>query len=132
MKIVKKVEPFHVDERGTMSYILDREAITTSTLLITSKKGSVRANHYHKKDSHYVYLLEGKIEYTYQEVGSKKRQSVVVNKGEVVYSPPMTIHAVRFLEDTVMLALTTESRDQEKYENDTVRIKLVEQYEAII
>lgn len=131
MKIVRKVEPFHIDERGEMSYILDRETPITSVLLITCKKGSIRANHYHKKDSHYVYILEGKIEYTYQEVGSKKKQSVVVNKGEVVYSPPMTMHAMRFLEDTVMLAFTTESRNQKKYENDTVRINLIEQYEVI-
>lgn len=131
MKIVRKVEPFHIDERGTMSYILDHAAIITSALLITSKKGSVRANHYHKKDSHYVYLLEGKMEYTYQGVGSKKRQSVIVNKGEVVFSPPMIMHAMRFLENTVFLTLTTESRNQKKYENDTVRIKLIEQYEVI-
>lgn len=127
MKIVRKVEPFHIDERGLMSYILDHEAIITGTLLITSKKGSVRANHYHKKDSHYVYLLEGKMEYTYQGVRSKKKQSVIINKGEVVYSPPMIMHAMRFLEDSVFLALTTESRNRKKYENDTVRIKLIEQ-----
>lgn len=126
MQIVKKVEPFHVDKRGEISYVLDSNASITSVLLITCKKGSIRANHYHKKDSHYAYLLEGKMEYTYQEVGSKKKQSIIVSKGEIVYSPPMTIHAMRFLEDSRFLALTTESRDKEKYEEDTVRIKLIE------
>jgi quercetin dioxygenase-like cupin family protein len=126
MKIVRKVKPFHVDERGEMSYILDRKTNITSALLIASKKGSVRANHYHKKDSHYVYLLEGKMEYTYQEVGSKKKQSIIINEGEVVYSPSMVIHAMRFLEDSVFLALTTESRNKKKYEEDTVRVKIIE------
>lgn len=126
MKIAKKVVPFYIDERGEMSYILNSETIITSVLLITSKKGSVRANHYHKKDAHYAYVLEGEMEYTYQKVGSEKKQSVIVSKGEVVYSPPMTIHAMRFLEDSVFLALTTESRDQKIYEKDTVRIKIIE------
>lgn len=129
MKIVKKVEPFHIDERGEMSYILDHETSIISVLLITCRKGSVRANHYHKKDSHYAYLLEGKMEYTYQKVGSKKKQSIIVSKGEIVYSPPMTIHAMRFLEDSQFLALTTERRDQEKYEQDTIRVKIIEQYD---
>ncbi len=125
MNIVRKVKPFHVDERGEMSYILDRETIITSALIITCKKGSIRANHYHKKDSHYAYMLEGKMEYTYRDAGSKENKSVIVNKGEVVYSPQMTIHAMRFLVNSVFLALTTEKRDKKLYENDTVRVDIL-------
>lgn len=125
MKIVKKVSPFHIDKRGEMSYILDRETSITSALLITCKKGSIRANHYHKKDSHYAYMLEGKMEYIYQKVGSEKKQTVIVKKGEVVYSPPMTMHAMRFLQDSVFLALTTEKRNKKLYEEDTVRVNIL-------
>lgn len=126
MDIIKKVEPFYIDERGEMSYVLDHETSISSVLIITCKKGSIRANHYHKKDSHYAYLLEGSMEYTHQKVGSKKKETVTVKKGEIVYSPPMTMHAMRFLEDSVFLALTTESRDNKKYEKDTVRVKIIE------
>ena len=126
MKFLRKIKPFHSDERGEMSYITEGEIPITSALLITCKKDSIRANHYHKKDSHYAYMIKGKMEYTYQKLGSNKKEKVIVNVGEVVYSPPMTIHAKHFLEDSEFLALTTESREQRKYEEDTVRVKLVE------
>lgn len=127
MKFVKKIKPFHVDERGEMSYLLDKSTPITSALYITCKKGAIRANHYHKKDTHYSYMIKGSMEYTYQAVKDKnaKKQKIIIKKGEIVKSPPMTMHAMRFLEDSIFIALTTEARDQKKYENDTVRVKLV-------
>lgn len=126
MKYIKKIKPFHIDERGEMSHLLDGRVKITSALLISSKKGSVRANHYHQKDSHYCYLLKGKMEYIYQDLGKKgKKKITLVNSGEIVYTPPMVAHAMRFLEDTVFLALTTEKREQSEYERDTIRIKLI-------
>ncbi len=127
MKIIKKIQPFFIDERGEMSYLLDNASNITSVLYITCKKGAVRANHYHKKDTHYSYMVNGSMEYTYQDVKAKnaKKHKIIVKKGEIVESPPMTIHAMRFLEDSSFIALTTESRDRKKYEKDTVRVKLV-------
>ncbi|MEK7502006.1 MAG: cupin domain-containing protein [Patescibacteria group bacterium] len=127
MKIIKKIKPFFIDERGEMSYLLDNANNITSVLYITCKKGAVRANHYHKKDTHYSYMVNGSMEYTYQDVKAKnaKKHKIIVKKGEIVESPPMTIHAMRFLEDSSFIALTTESRDRKKYEKDTVRVKLV-------
>lgn len=128
MQYVKTIKPFHVDERGEMSYLVDDKTPITSVLLITSKKGAIRANHYHKKDTHYAYMLVGKMEYTYQDLKSKvkKKKAVIVKKGDIVYTPPMTIHAMKFLEDSVFLAITTKERDQKKYEKDTVRVELIE------
>ncbi len=128
MKYVKKVKPFHIDERGEMSHLIESKTPITSVLLITSKKGAIRANHYHKKDTHFSYMLEGEMEYTYQDLKSKnaRKHSVVVRKGEVIWTPPMTMHAMRFLKDSVFLAITTEQRDQKKYEKDTVRVKLID------
>lgn len=126
MKHLKKVKPFHQDKRGEMSYLLENEISVKSVLLITCKKGSIRANHYHKKDSHVAYMLKGSMEYVYQKVGSKKKNSIIVKKGETVYSPPMIVHAMRFLENSAFLAITTEVRDQKKYEEDLVRVKLIE------
>lgn len=127
MKHVRKVSPFFTDERGIMSHLLDNEVPITSVLLITSNKNSIRANHYHKKDTHYIYLLKGKLEYTYKDLLDKesKNKTVTVEKGYIIKTPPMTAHAVKFLEDSEFLALTTEPRDAKKYENDTVRVKLI-------
>lgn len=126
MKIVRKVTPFFIDDRGEMSHLLHDEIKIIGVLLITCKKGAIRANHYHKKDTHYSYMLKGSMEYTYKELkkGARKHR-VIVREGEVVETPPNTIHAMKFLEDSAFLALTTEERDQKKYEKDTVRVKLV-------
>ena len=44
----------------------------TSVAIITSKAGSIRANHYHKTDWHYAYVLQGKIEYFWRKKSVKK------------------------------------------------------------
>src|SRR5579872_2039061 len=111
-----------------MTYLLPEGVTVHSVLSITCKKGSVRANHYHKKDTHYCYLLSGKMEYVYKDANKEgKEKHIIVNSGEVVYSPPMVTHAMRFLEDSVFFAFTTEQRDSEKYEKDTVRVNLIDQ-----
>jgi len=125
MKILKNIKPEFVDERGGITRILDTETSIKSVLLITSKAGTVRSNHYHKKDAHYCYLLSGRAEWGEKPAEGGETESAVLEAGDMVYTPPMTIHAVKFLEDSVLLALATENRDQEDYEADTVRIKLI-------
>lgn len=129
--VFRNIKPEFIDERGGITRVLDDGRTTIrSVLLITCKKGSIRANHYHKKDSHYSYLLSGRMEYTEQPVDANgkpqgKKETVIIEAGDMVYSPPMVIHAMNFLEDSSFLALATESRHQSAYEEDTVRVKLI-------
>lgn len=131
VKVYRNLKPEFVDDRGGITKLLDDgKTAIRSVLLLTCKKGSIRANHYHKKDSHYSYLLSGRMEYTEQLVGSNgsfagKAESVIIEAGDMVFSAPMTAHAMRFLEDSVFIAFATESRRQSAYEEDTVRVKLV-------
>lgn len=127
MNIIRNIKPEIVEERGNINRILDVADKTPikSVLLITSKAGSVRSNHYHKKDAHYCYLLSGKMEWYEKPVEGGEIESAVLEAGDMVYTPPMVIHAVKFLEDSVFLALATESRDQARYEEDTARVKLI-------
>ena len=122
---VKKIRPINTDGRGSIIKVL--EGKITSVLVIPSKKGAIRANHYHKRDSHYVYMISGKMRYTVKDLTKKhaRKQSVILKAGDLVYTPPMVAHAMEFLNDSVFLALTTELRDQKHYENDTTRIELV-------
>ena len=129
--VFRNIKPEFIDERGGITRVLDDGRTTIrSVLLITCKKGSIRANHYHKRDSHYSYLLSGRMEYTEQPVDANgkpqgKKETVIIEAGDMVYSPPMVIHAMNFLEDSSFLALATESRHQSAYEEDTVRVKLI-------
>ena len=124
-----KIKSLAKDRRGQIVNILEEKkfADIANILVIDSKKGTVRANHYHKKDSHYMYLIKGKLRYSVKNMNKKGAQlkSVIVRAGEMVYTPPMVAHVVEFLEDSLFLALATRSRKQKAYENDTVRIGLV-------
>ena len=86
----------------------------------------MRANHYHKTDWHYCYVLEGRIEYHHRAHGSDAApDAVIVEKGQLFFTPPMVDHAMVFLEDTTFLTLGRNSRAQEIYEADVERIEVV-------
>lgn len=127
MKLYKNIQPEFIDDRGAISKILDEPGVVVKSILrLTSKKGSVRANHFHKKDSHYCYVVSGSMEYFERPVGSADAPSpVIVAAGDMVYTPPMHEHAMRFLEDSEFYAYATEHRSSMEYESDTVRVKLL-------
>ena len=114
-----------VDARGKIEPLVDE--LMRSALIIHSKKGTLRANHYHKTDWHYCYVLSGSIEYFYRPTGSNEPpKRVVIKTGEMFFTPPMLDHAMKFPEDTVFLTLSRNPRDQAAYEADVVRVNLVE------
>lgn len=128
MKIFKKIKPVFTDERGEITVLLDDgKTEVKSVLFISSKKGAIRANHYHKEDSHYCYMLSGKMEYFEKPVDGddSEIERVIAEAGDMVYSPPMAIHAMKFLEDTDWVVLSTKSRKDGNYEEDTIRTKLI-------
>ena len=121
--IVPLEKPF-VDGRGVIQPIVDE--MMRSAVLITSKKGALRANHYHKTDWHYCYVLEGCIEYYHRPTGSTAEpEKLLVRKGEMVFTPPMVDHGMKFPEDTVFLTLSRNARDHASYEADVVRIDMI-------
>ena len=124
MKIKKiKVKSSFKDKRGVITNVLEEKI--NSVVLITCKKGAIRANHYHKKASHWSYIISGSMEY-YEENRSGKIDKIIVKKGEMVYSAPKVPHAMKFLEPSVFIALTTKKRKSGKYDKDTVPYKLIE------
>ena len=126
IKVLRNIAPDFTDERGDIIKLLDDgKTNIKSVLLITCKKGAIRANHYHKNDTHHVYMLYGSMEYTEQDLETKKTETILVKKGDMVFSPSMVPHAMKFLEESAFLTLATESRHRNHYEDDTVRIKII-------
>ena len=118
--IVKLLDAFE-DDRGAIQPLVDMDM--KSCVLITSKKGAVRANHFHTTDWHFCYVLEGEIDYYHRPTGSDQEPEIVrVRKGELCFTPPMVDHQMIFLEETTFLTLGRNSRSQEVYEADVVRI----------
>ena len=121
--VVKLIKPF-IDTRGTIQPLVDE--MMQSAVLIESKAGSIRANHYHKTDWHYCYVISGQIEYLHRPTGSSIEPEIInVLKGEMVFTPPLIDHGMRFPVDTVFLALGRNPRDQATYEADVVRVNFV-------
>lgn len=125
---VTSIKPEFIDHRGYISRIINNTDIPIrSILFIQRNKGTITANHYHKTDSHYIYVLSGKVQYAEKDMRKKnaKRTSVILKPGDLVLSSPMVAHATKFLEDSTILAFATEDRDPQVYESDTVRIKIL-------
>jgi len=115
------IRPPFTDPRGQILNLLDLPIGSVS--LITSVKGAVRANHYHKTDWHYCYMEKGSMDYYYRPVGAKKpAQYIRVEEGKMVYTPSMEEHAMVFTSDAVMWCFAGNPRTSKDYESDTVRV----------
>ena len=80
--LVNLEKPF-VDVRGSIQPLVD--LMMRSAVMIESKAGSLRANHYHKTDWHYCYVISGQIRYFYKDLNSnKKPELIIVEKGNMV------------------------------------------------
>jgi len=119
MKLIHKKIVFE-DERGRIMDILEKEKIGHVALL-TSKKGSIRGNHYHKKSVQYDFLLKGKIKHFSQMPGEEVKTSII-KPNDLVINYPMEKHALVALEDSELLVLATGIRTGGNYEKDTYKL----------
>lgn len=115
----------HVDERGVIQPLVDFPMKNVS--LIASAKRTVRSNHYHLTDWHFIYVLSGSFEYYFTPADSTELpRSITVRAGEMIFTPPMEAHATVFLEDSQLVVASRNPRDQVIYENDVRRVTLVD------
>lgn len=110
------------DQRGSILSIVDEQVKNVS--IITCLPKTIRSNHSHKKDWHYMYVLEGIMEYFF--VRKNKTFFLKINKGENVFTPPRELHATYFPVRTVLLVSSKNPRDRKTYEKDTIRKKLID------
>lgn len=113
------------DHRGYLLKILDKGF--SSCIEIFSKKGSIRANHYHKKDEHYCYILKGEILFFYKDrKKNAKLNYKVLKKGNLFFTTYNQDHLAYFIKDTHFLSFSIRKRSKIDYENDLVRLKMNE------
>lgn len=119
------LDPPFVDDRGHIQNLLNTNV--SGAAVIISKKGSIRSNHYHREDWHYLYVISGSMRYLEQDAETLSEdweKDFIVKAGEMVFTPPMKIHRTVFLEDTVMISLSKRNRDHDSHEEDVVRVEL--------
>ena len=111
------------DARGGILSIVDEQVQNVS--IITCNAGAIRSNHYHLTDWHFMYVVEGAIDYFFKDVDGEEVTYLRVSKGDNIFTPPMEIHATYFPVDTTLIVSSKLPRDQETYEADTVRVPFV-------
>jgi oxalate decarboxylase/phosphoglucose isomerase-like protein (cupin superfamily) len=112
------------DHRGGILSIVDVPVSNVS--IITCNPSSIRSNHYHQEDFHFMYVLDGEIDYFYKALNSDEVKYLKVRQGENIFTPPREIHATYFPVTTRLIVSSMLPRDQESYERDTVRVKFVD------
>ena len=111
------------DQRGQIKSIVDCSISNVS--IITCNQNSIRSNHYHKKDFHFMYVLEGKINYFFSDLEMKNINYLKVCKGDTIFTPHLEIHSTHFPIETTLIVSSGFPRDQKTYEEDTVRVDFI-------
>jgi oxalate decarboxylase/phosphoglucose isomerase-like protein (cupin superfamily) len=111
------------DARGGILSIVDEAVMNVS--IITCNPGAIRSNHYHLTDFHFMYVLEGEIDYFYKERDTGEVKYLKVRQGDNIFTPDNEIHATYFPVQTRLIVTSKLPRDQETYERDTVRVTFV-------
>jgi len=118
-----KVMPAFTDKRGHIFDIVEEPLSHVG--LITFKKGAIRGNHYHKKSTQYTYILKGKIKFVVSDTRGKHKKTFILNEGMFSRIPPKMVHAYKAFTPATMLDMTTLARGKKGYEDDTVRVTIL-------
>ncbi len=119
--IVVPLEEAYVDERGIIQNLVHHTI--GSAVIIHSEAGAVRAEHWHKDDFHYCYLISGRLIYLERPVGSDAEpRKKIIEPGTLFFTGPKVEHSMYFLEKSVFVTLGGLSRTHESYESDLVRL----------
>ena len=131
LEYVKDGENLFKDKRGTISNHELTEPINLIGL-IDSKKGTIRANHYHPQQEQKCLFTKGQIIEVFQDIINPNSPKVtqVVNAGQLSVIKPNVAHTMVFTKDTTFLNLVRGERDHENYGiTHTIKHVLVDEKE---
>ena len=131
LEYVKDGKNLFVDERGTISNHELTEPINLIGL-IESKKGTIRANHYHPQQEQKCLFTKGQIIEIFQDIINPNAPKItqVVNAGQLSIIKPNVAHTMVFTKDTTFLNLVRGERNHENYGiTHTIRHTFVDEKE---
>ena len=113
---VKDGDNEFIDSRGKISNHELTEPINMIGL-IDSKKGTIRANHYHPQQEQKCLFTKGQIIEIFQDVLNPNSPKItqVVNEGQMSIIKPNVAHTMVFTKDTTFLNLVRGEREHENY-----------------
>jgi nucleoside-diphosphate-sugar epimerase len=106
----------YIDARGKISNHELTEPINLIGL-IDSKKGTIRANHYHPQQEQKCLFTKGQIIEVYQDILNPGAPKItqVVNEGQLSIIKPNVAHTMVFTKDTTFLNLVRGEREHDNY-----------------
>ena len=131
LEYVKNGKNLFVDARGLISNHELTEPINLIGM-IQSKKGTIRANHYHPQQEQKCLFTKGQIIEIFQDILNPNSPKItqVVNEGQLSIIKPNVAHTMVFTKDTTFLNLVRGERDHENYGiTHTVRHVFVDEKE---
>lgn len=116
LEYIKRGEKEFIDARGKISNYELSEPINLIGY-IESKKGSIRANHYHPVQEQKCLLIKGQYISVYQDLLEKNAPKIthIVNSGDLIVTRPNVAHAMIFTQDSIFLNLVRGEREHENY-----------------
>jgi len=116
LEFVRDGDNLFVDERGTISNHELTEPINLIGM-IESKKGTIRANHYHPQQEQKCLFTKGQIIEVFQDIINENSPKItqVVNAGQLSIIKPNVAHTMVFTKDTTFLNLVRGERNHENY-----------------
>ena len=105
-----------IDYRGKISNYELTEPVNLVGY-IESKKGTIRANHFHPIQEQKCLLVKGQYISVYKDLINEKPHRIthVVNEGDLIVTKPNVAHAMVFTKDSVFLNLVRGEREHENY-----------------
>lgn len=105
-------------------YNLQHGGCTGTVSVLHSQPGTWRARHFHRQDSHKLFVVSGLVRYYERPIGSRHEpEPETFAPGEMFETPAMVEHAMYFPVDTVMVSISPKSRTHEEHEADVVRVE---------
>ena len=120
-----------IDERGKISNYDLPEPINMIGY-IESKKGTMRANHFHPVQEQKCLVIKGQFISIYKDLLDEDSPKIthVVNEGEMIVTQPNVAHTMVFTQDTIFLNLVRGEREHDNYGiTHTIPYKFVDKKE---
>ena len=116
LEYVKNGQGLFIDDRGVISNHELTEPVNLIGM-IESKKGTIRANHYHPQQEQKCLFTKGQIIEIFQDIINPNAPKItqVVNEGQLSIIKPNVAHTMVFTKDTTFLNLVRGERDHENY-----------------
>ena len=131
LEVIRSGENEFIDSRGKISNHELTEPINMIGL-VDSKKGTIRANHYHPQQEQKCLFTKGQIIEVFQDIINPNSPKItqVVNEGQLSIIKPNVAHTMIFTKDTTFLNLVRGEREHKNYGiTHTIKHELVDDKE---